>query len=108
MLMEIEKLYSINERHARLIARDQIAKLNSAITRKQQEDAGITEYVWYTAGDSRVRDSHAALHNKRFKWTNPPIVDSKTGRRCNPGEDFQCRCVALAVFDFDTLDLPIA
>lgn len=107
IVKEIQKVYGMDRRHAKLIARDQIAKLNGEITRRQQEDAGITEYIWSTSEDSRVRDSHAGLNNKRFKWSDPPVVDTKTGRRCHPGEDYQCRCVALAVFDFDTIDLPI-
>lgn len=107
LVKEIQKVYSINKRHARLIARDQIAKLNGQIAKMQQEDAGVTEYVWSTSNDQRVRESHRALNNKRFKWSEPPIVDEKTGRRCHPGQDYQCRCCALPVFDFDTVDLPI-
>lgn len=108
IVKEIQRIYGMDRRHARLIARDQIAKLNSAITRQQQEDAGVTEYIWSTSGDERVRDSHRHLNGKRFRWDDPPVVDEATGRRCNPGEDYQCRCVALAVFDFNTVDLPVA
>jgi SPP1 gp7 family putative phage head morphogenesis protein len=99
--------YLTEKNRARFIARDQVAKLNSQISRVQQEDAGVTEYIWSTSGDSRVREGHRALDGKRFKWSSPPIVDAKTGRRCHPGEDYQCRCVALAVFDYNTIDLPI-
>lgn len=108
IVKEIQKIYSKDRRHAQLIARDQIAKLNSQISRMQQEDAGVTEYIWSTSGDSRVREGHRRLNNKRFRWDDPPVVDDKTGRRCHPGEDYQCRCVALAVFDFDTIDLPMS
>ncbi len=107
IMKEIQRAYNISKSHARLIARDQIAKLNSEITRFQQEDAGITQYIWSTSHDSRVRDSHNALEGKRFSWNDPPVVDEKTGRRCHPGEDYQCRCVALAVFDIDTLNIPM-
>ena len=27
-----------------------------------------------------------------------------TGRRCNPGEDYGCRCVALPIFDEDEIE----
>lgn len=108
IVKEIQKVYGQDRRHAQLIARDQIAKLNSQISRMQQEDAGVKEYIWSTSGDSRVREGHRRLNNKRFRWDNPPVVDDKTGRRCHPGEDYQCRCVALAVFDYDTIDLPIS
>lgn len=107
LMKEIQSEYDVSKAHARLLARDQIAKLNSSITRFQQEDAGITEYEWSTSCDQRVRASHAKLEGKRFKWSEPPIVDERTGRRCNPGEDYQCRCCALAVFDFNTINLNV-
>lgn len=108
VVKEIEKAYGISKRHARLIARDQLAKLNGELTRLQQTDAGVSEYIWSDSGDVRVRDSHRHLNGKRFSWNDPPVVDARTGRRCHPGQDYQCRCVALPVFDLETLDLPIA
>ena len=103
----LEQHYSVDRRHAKLLARDQIAKLNGDITQQQQQDAGVVEYVWSTSGDSRVRPSHAALNHKRFRWDDPPVVDEKTGRRCHPGKDYQCRCCALPVFNIKTVDLPV-
>ena len=108
IMKEIQKTYSISKAHARLIARDQISKLNGELSRQQQLDAGVKEYIWSDSRDGRVRDSHRSLNGKRFSWNEPPIVDIKRGRRCHPGQDFQCRCVALPVFDIDTLDLPIS
>lgn len=107
IVKKIQKAYSVDRRHAQLLARDQIAKLNSNIAQKQQRDAGVEEYIWSTSGDSRVREDHARLNNKRFRWDDPPVVDRKTGRRAHPGEDYQCRCVPIAVFDRNTIDLPI-
>ena len=101
----IQKEYSTTRRHAQLLARDQIAKLNGDIAKQQQQDAGVEEYEWSDSRDERVRSRHAELNGKRFRWDNPPVVDERTGRRCHPGGDFQCRCVALPVFDIDTLDL---
>ena len=97
--------YSTTRRHAQLLARDQIAKLNGEIAQKQQQDAGVEEYEWSDSRDERVRTRHHALNGKRFRWNDPPVVDERTGRRCHPGGDYQCRCVALPVFDIDTLDL---
>lgn len=106
MIKQIQSTYGTSKRHASLIARDQIAKLNSNIQKAQQQDAGITEYIWYTSRDSRVRNSHKRLNGKKFKWSDPPIVDTKTGRRCHPGEDYQCRCIARPVFSKD-VNLPV-
>lgn len=103
---EIQDAYGTGKNHARFIARDQMAKLNADITREQHSDAGVSEYVWRTAGDQRVRGGHMALNGKRFKYSDPPVVDGRTGRRANPGEDYQCRCVALPVFDLGTVAFP--
>lgn len=108
IIKKIQRAYSVNRRQAQLLARDQIAKLNGQLTKQQQTDAGVEEYTWSTSGDTRVREGHKRLNGKRFRWDDPPVVDQKTGRRCHPGEDYQCRCVALAVFDFNTVDLPVA
>lgn len=105
MLKEIQRAYKVSLKHARLIARDQTAKLNGQIQRHQQMDAGITEYIWCTCGDERVRDSHKALDGKKFSWDTPPV--NSDGRACHPGEDYQCRCIGRPVFNNSNLNLPI-
>ena len=98
---------------ARLIARDQTGRLNANITQSQQADAGVNEYIWSTVQDELVRVCHAELNGRRFSWSDPPeqwyrLKNGKkvyTGKRANPGEAYQCRCVALPVFDIDTLNL---
>jgi hypothetical protein len=56
-------------------------------------------YIWRTAGDDKVRPSHAANEGKIFAWANPP----DTG---NPGEDYNCRCTAEPI-EVDTTPLEI-
>lgn len=107
IMKEIQRKYNMEKSHAKLIARDQVGKLNASITEAQQRDAGIEEYVWCDCRDSRVRSSHRSLNGQRFRWDNPPVVDKK-GRRCHPGRDFQCRCRAKPVFKFGTFNAPIA
>ena len=104
---EIQRNYSTTKSHARLIARDQMGKLNSKITQHQQKACGVRRYKWSDSGDSRVRRDHRRLNGKIFSWDDPPVIDTRTGRRGHPGDDYQCRCVAIPVFDFDTLELPI-
>lgn len=77
---------------ATLIARDQVEKLNSEITRLRQTDAGVEKYVWRTAGDNRVRDEHAAREGEIFQWKSPPPDG-------HPGEAINCRCFAEPVLD---------
>ena len=72
----------------RLIARDQVSKLNGQLTRIRQEAVGIESYIWRTSLDERVRASHRVKEGKEYRWDEPP---ADTG---HPGEDFQCRCYA--------------
>lgn len=110
----IQKKYNLTKQQAQTIARDQIASLNASITKAQQTDAGVKRYKWSTSKDGRVRECHNELNGKIFSWDNPPEMWYRsrsrgkvmTGRRCHPGEDIRCRCVAIPVFDIDTIDVP--
>lgn len=112
---DIQERYNVSKSKAKAIARDQLGTLNAQITRLQQKDAGCSKYRWSDSHDSRVRDCHHALNGKTFSWDDPPemwYISKKqgkvyTGRRCHPGEDFGCRCVAIPVFDIETLNVPM-
>jgi SPP1 gp7 family putative phage head morphogenesis protein len=84
---DIEERLAISSRRAELIARDQTLTLNAQINQERQQAAGITEFLWTTAGDERVRSSHEDLDGKRFRYDDPPIVD---GAVAVPGEPIQC------------------
>lgn len=84
---------------ATLIARDQTLKLNGQATQQLHKEAGVTRYMWSTSHDERVRDDHVALDGQLFDYAKPPVVDKRSGRRANPGYDFQCRCVAVPYTD---------
>lgn len=80
---------------AALIARDQTLKLHGEITKRRQTEAGISQYIWTSSGDDRVRDAHADFEGQIFSWNDPPTdSDGNTG---HPGEVFQCRCHAYPV-----------
>ena len=89
----VQDRLGVAESRAKLIARDQVQKLNSRLTQKRQQDLGVTRYEWSTSGDERVRDSHEAKDGEVFKWSDPP---SDTG---HPGDDILCRCVAIPIVD---------
>lgn len=94
---EIEDLLPVrNDRHAMLIARDQIGKLNGAITEATQQAAGITEFVWRSSRDERVRDLHVDLHDTTWRWDDLP-ESGTDGERLPPGLPIQCRCFARPV-----------
>lgn len=92
---DIQRAGSMSEKHAKFVARDQTAKMNAAITQARQQSIGITKYTWSTSNDERVRDSHAEKEGKVFSWNSPP---EDTG---HPGEDYQCRCIAVPFMELD-------
>ena len=88
---------------AELIARDQTLKLNANLTQSRMQDAGVEQYDWSTSQDERVRPMHAALEGSRQRFDSPPVTNEE-GETNNPGEDIQCRCIALpVVVSFDDL-----
>jgi len=93
---DIQARFGITTRHAELIARDQTSKLNARITRDRMAAAGITTYRWTTAGDERVRSMHDDLDGEEFDFGDPPVTNDD-GDTNNPGEDYQCRCVAFPI-----------
>lgn len=94
---------------AELTARDQTLKLYGQIQEERQTRAGIKQYIWTTSLDERVREDHANLDGALIDWDDPPIVDTRTGRRGHPGSDFQCRCTAVPVLpEFDDEPAPPA
>ena len=102
---------NISYRHALFIAKQETSLLVSKYREARYTHAGLKRYKWLTSEDSRVRpnaearktghtsNNHRRLNLRIFSWTDPPIVDSATGRKCNPGEDFGCRCLALPIIE---------
>lgn len=90
---EIAKRWGIAERHARLIARDQIGKLNGQITRARHKELGIARFRWLTMRDPKVRPRHRPMEGKVFAYEGadvPPFF---------PGQEICCRCQEEPVFD---------
>lgn len=89
---EIKNRLGVSESRANLIARDQASKFNAQLSKLRQTEVGLEKYEWSTSGDERVRQTHAANNNKTFYWNDPPATE-------HPGEDVNCRCVAIPVFE---------
>mgnify|MGYP004495240207 FL=1 len=98
MVKRIQHTCQVSESRAKFVARDQIGKLQARLTRQQQMDAGVREYIWSSKKDSKVRDQHRKLDGNKYSWDSPPLSDPRTGRHCHPGEDYGCRCTAIPVF----------
>jgi len=99
------------EANAALIARDQMNKMNAAFNQARQTELGIPKYQWRTSDDERVRPEHLAMETGGenedgvYRWDEPgPLAGTIDGRPCHPGEDIQCRCDAIPIFDLDALE----
>jgi SPP1 gp7 family putative phage head morphogenesis protein len=95
----LQSAFDMSAARAELIARDQTLKLNADITQQAHKAVGIEQYRWSTSQDGSVRDGHAALEGQVFNYDDPPVTDERTGDRNNPGEDYQCRCVAVPIVE---------
>ena len=98
----------LSDKHCKLLARDQMGKLNGNITEAQMQEIGLDLYVWSTAFDDRVRDSHAAMEGLLCRWDDASVCSYDGGKtwvdrpsdavQLHPGQDIQCRCVGLAYY----------
>lgn len=113
IIEQIQKVYPVSERKARLIARDQSNKVNGDLTRVRQTSSGIRAYRWRTVGDNAVRESHKERNGKVFAW-NPAdvgkrldsgevMLDPTKDDVGHPGEDIQCRCIAEPIIELDLI-----
>jgi SPP1 gp7 family putative phage head morphogenesis protein len=82
---------NVSMSRADLIARDQVLKLGAAMNMTRQLNAGVTEYLWSGVMDKRERRTHVRMEGRRCSWSSRP---EPLGY--HPGEDYQCRCIALA------------
>lgn len=88
--------FKFSDNRAKLIARDQISKTNADLNRLRHTQAGITDYVWRTSHDERVRPRHRACDGNTYEYGKP--TDAEQG--LPPGQPIQCRCVAQAIVEF--------
>lgn len=98
LIAEIKHDYNVSENKAKFLARQETSLLMSKFREERYKSAGVEKYRWSTSDDVRVRTMHAKLNGQIFTWDNPPIVD-ELGHRAHPGEDFNCRCVAIPIIE---------
>lgn len=106
MAQALDDAFAFGRKRAAIIARDQAAKFNGNLNRIRQQQAGVTEYIWWTMQDERVRGnptgkypnarpSHWDRHGKKFAYADPPSDG-------NPGEPIMCRCIARPVIRIES------
>lgn len=93
---ELTRQFGISDRRAQLIARNEISSFNSDMNRLRHVQAGITEYIWRSSADERVRPLHRSLEGRTYEYGKP--TDAEEG--LPPGKPIACRCIAQAVVTF--------
>lgn len=89
----IEDRFGLAERHARLLAHDQVQKLTSRVTQARHEELGIQSYVWlHTGAAKKPRPEHVRRHGKTFRYDDPPADG-------HPGIAVMCHCLQQPKFD---------
>ena len=102
----LQNIGNITQRRAVFIARDQTAKVNSALTQARHQAAGVNKYSWSTSKDNRVVGTPGGkwpkatrAHGNHYKrqgdifYYNDPPPDG------HPGEAPGCRCKPVAIID---------
>lgn len=91
ILDEFDGLAEKRKGHAKFTARNQINNYNSISTKIRAQNLGITQAVWLTANDERVRPSHEAREGKTFEL-DKGLYSSLDGQHLLPGTTYRCRC----------------
>lgn len=87
---EIQNSEHVSKSKAMLIARTETARVNAALTQSRAEFVGATHYIWRTAKDSDVRESHREMEGKIISYAEPPTLSD--GTVTHAGAIYNCRC----------------
>ncbi len=96
---------------ARLIARTEVSKTSTALTRARSEQLDLHWYVWRTALDGdRVRKSHRNMEGVLVNWNEPPSPESLVGEKnvgyYHAGNIWNCRCYPEPLLEVDDVKWP--
>lgn len=86
---------SVTKARAMLIARTEVSRATANLVQARASWAGSDGYIWRTANDANVRDTHKDMEGKYVRWGHPPTLDKLTG---HAGTLPNCRCFAEPVF----------
>lgn len=102
LVSTIKKSYGVSQDKAKFLARQETSLMRAKFTQVRYEDIGSQKYKWRCVAGSAnhpVRPYHLALNNTTQLWSSPPVVN-QNGDRMHPGEDYNCRCTAVAIVVF--------
>lgn len=111
IMKDIEpKLSHLKQYEIRRLARTEVAKADTAVTRTRAEAIGLNWYQWQTAEDGRVRDAHKHMDKVLINWNDAPAPEQldhmKTQGHYHAGNIYNCRCVALPLVTLNEISFP--
>lgn len=96
---------------AKLIARTEVSKTTTALTKARCDNLDLHWYVWRTAEDGdRVRKSHRIMEGVLVNWNEPPSPEALAGEKSvgnyHAGNIWNCRCYPEPLIEIDDINWP--
>ena len=96
---------------AKLIARTEVSKTTTALTKARCDNLDLHWYVWRTMEDGdRVRKSHRIMEGVLVNWNEPPSPEALAGEKSvgnyNAGNIWNCRCYTEPIIEIDDISWP--
>jgi SPP1 gp7 family putative phage head morphogenesis protein len=82
----------LTEARARMVARAAVNGASTSLMEVRAKSVGSEGYIWRSSDDGDVRNDHKRLNGKFIRWSEPPVVDLRTGYRSHAGCNAGCRC----------------
>jgi SPP1 gp7 family putative phage head morphogenesis protein len=101
----------LSKSRIRCIARTELSRAETDLTRERSARIGIDWYQWETSEDQRVRPSHKNMDHVLVAWNDPPSPEALIGEKSTLGKYHagcapNCRCPALPLADVDEVRWP--
>ena len=94
----IEDRIEASKRKADFLAKNETNRMVNEYKMEEYKTNGITQYIWRSMEDAKVRPYHAALNGQIIDYDNPPVQD-KYGNRAHAGQWYNCRCRQIPIYN---------
>lgn len=96
---------------AKLIARTEVSKTTTALTKARCDNLDLHWYVWRTMEDGDiVRKSHRIMEGVLVNWNEPPSPEALAGEKSvgnyHAGNIWNCRCYPEPLIEIDDISWP--
>lgn len=106
----LNKFPQMYESKAKVIARTEVSKTSTALTKARCDNLGLPIYIWRTSKDQRVRSSHDIMDDVIIFWNDPPSPEKLDGEKSigkyHAGNIFNCRCYPEPVIRLNFISWP--